>query len=242
MAVTITTEAVFQSGFPGQLESLDPRVRYPSYKSLDEFIDLERLKGLDDFVTERICQHMQSDSVDYFVNAHRLNEDEPYKPGQREIWLSRTLPGTPYDYLDLDHTELWQRTSEAGAFTPLMEFIETLPFSATGRILIIYDDSGAAVPAHRDHTDTSICNEFIWFRTNLRKPFYMLYPVTGEKSYVESYTAWFDSVNQYHGCDGAKGLTFSMRVDGIFTEKFRSEMPVPFTNPASKPSLWACIA
>jgi hypothetical protein len=109
-------------------------------------------------------------------------------------------------------------------------------------MLVIYDDSGKIVPAHRDHLDTEACNEFFWFRTNFKKPFYMLNPDTNEKKYVESYSAWFDSVNQYHGCDGAEGLSFSIRVDGKFTEEFRNMIPKPDFNPSSTPALWACIS
>ena len=220
---------------------VDPRITYPSYKSLDDYIDVERLRSLEEYLTEKIEQHKEAGARDYFVNEHRLDADEPYAPGIREVWLSRTLPGTPYNYLDLDRTDLWRPTEEAENFSLLMEFIDTLPFSAKGRMLIIYDDSGAAVPAHRDHLDTSTCNEFIWFRTNLRKPFYMLNEKTGEKQYVESYSAWFDSVNQYHGCDGGSGLTFSIRVDGEFTDEFRSMIPIPTLNRASTPSLWASV-
>jgi hypothetical protein len=122
-----------------------------------------------------------------------------------------------------------------------MDFIETLPFKTTGRMLIIYDDAGKAVPAHRDHIETDVCNEFIWFRTNLKKPFYVLNHETDEKKYVESYSAWFDSVNQYHGSDAVpEGLSFSLRVDGTFTDEFRRQIPKPEFNAASTPSFWAC--
>jgi hypothetical protein len=117
-----------------------------------------------------------------------------------------------------------------------------LPFKATGRRLIIYDDSGAMVPAHRDHKEIDICHEFIWFRTNLKKPLYMLNHLTNEKLYVESYSAWFDSVNQYHGSDSIDGLSFSIRVDGIFTDEFRRQIPKPSFNAASTPSYWATVA
>jgi hypothetical protein len=123
-----------------------------------------------------------------------------------------------------------------------MEFIETLPFKATGRMLIMYDDVSRPVPAHRDHTDTDTCHEFIWFRTNLSKPFYMLDHRTGDKLYVESYSAWFDTVNQFHGTDAGEGLTFSVRVDGVFTDEFRGLIPRPDYNAASAPALWASIS
>jgi hypothetical protein len=109
-------------------------------------------------------------------------------------------------------------------------------------MLIIYDDTATSVPAHRDHLNTDVCNNFIWFRTNLKKPFYMLNHRTNEKLPVESYSAWFDTVNQFHGSDPQDGLSFSIRVDGIFTDEFRQRIPVPSSNLASMPALWACIS
>ena len=123
----------------------------------------------------------------------------------------------------------------------LMDFIATLPFESTGRMLIMYDDVLRQVPPHRDHLETEICHEFIWFRTNLMKPFYMLNPESGEKKYVSSYSAWFDSVNQFHGSDGYDGLSFSIRVDGRFTDEFRDSIPKPQRNAASTPSYWECL-
>ncbi len=201
---------------------VDSRIVYPSYKSFDEFIDTERLRALDEYVADGIRRHVKTQKEDYFINYYRLDDSAPYQPGVREIWLSRTKPGTPYDYLDLDQTDLWEQTEAAGEFALLTDFIETLPFKTKGRMLIIYDDAGLSVPAHRDHVETDICHEFIWFRTNLRKPFYVLNHISGEKKYVESYSAWFDSVNQFHGSDAAEGLSFSIRVDGAFTDEFRN--------------------
>lgn len=221
---------------------VDPRITYPCYKSLDEFIDVERLRSLDGYVTEAIRRHIARRREDYFLNLHRLNAQAPETPGSREVWLTRTKPGVPYDYLDLDKPELWARTPEAEDFSELMDFIATLPFAETGRMLVIYDDAGTEVPAHRDHLDADICHEFVWFRTSLKKPFYVLNHRTGERLYVESHSAWFDTVNQFHGADPGEGLTFSVRVDGRFTEEFRRLVPKPPYNPASAPALWACGA
>lgn len=230
-----------QTDDTGMIEhEIDSSIKYPCYKSFDELIDVERLKSLNDDITEKLKRHLKEQTDDYFLNQYRLKASTPHQPGAREIWLARTLPGTPYNYLDLDKPELWRRTEAAAEFSSLMDFIETLPFKATARMLIIYDDSGTSVPAHRDHIDTEICHEFIWLRTNKMKPFYMLNHRTNEKLYVESYSAWFDSVNQFHGCDAQEGLSFSIRVDGIFTDEFRKQIPTPASNPASRPALWAC--
>jgi len=216
-------------------------IKYPSFKSFDEFIDVQRLRSLDGYMTRRINRRIRETNDSLFLNQHRLDANSPYRPGAREIWLTRTKPGTPYDYLDLDRTELWEQTESAAEFTLLMDFIATLPFKSTGRILVIYDDTGAAVPAHRDHERRDICHDFVWFRTNLTKPFYVLNGATGEKLYVHSYSAWFDTVNQYHGSDAADGLSFSIRVDGHFTDGFGSRIPRSESEPASTPSVWACM-
>jgi hypothetical protein len=221
---------------------IDPRIVYPSYKSLDEFINIENLCALDGYIAKKINNHIKTQKEDFFLNLHRLDENSPYQPGVREIWLSRTKNNIPYDYFNLDRTELWQLTEAAEEFSLLMDFIRTLPFKATGRMLIIYDDAGALVPAHRDHLNIDVCHEFIWFRTNLRKPFYMLNHITGEKLYVDSHSAWFDSVNQFHGSDPVDGLSFSIRVDGIFTDEFKALIPKPDVNIASTPSYWTSFS
>ncbi len=222
--------------------AVDARVTYPCYKSFDEFIDVGWLKSLDGYVAERIRRHIERRKEDYFLNLHRLDASAPETPGSREVWLTRTRPGVPYDYFDVNRPELWAPTPEAGEFSELVDFIGTLPFEATGRILVIYDDVGTEVPAHRDHLDTDVCHEFVWFRTSLRKPFYVLNHETGEKLYVRSHSAWFDTVNQFHGADACEGLAFSVRVDGRFNDAFRELIPRPAVNPASAPALWAALS
>jgi hypothetical protein len=212
---------------------------YPSYKSFDQLIDLEHLRSLDAYLKQKILQYIGQGVEDYFCNEHTLDEAAPKRPGVREIWLTRTMPGTTYRYLDINRTELWQPSVYAADFALLMKFVRTLPFRATGRILMIFDDSGSSVPAHRDHDVQDICHDFIWFRTNLKKPFYVLNQNTGERKYIEGYSAWFDTVNQYHGADSSHGLNFSFRVDGQFSDEFRQQIPYCDINAAATPSIWA---
>jgi hypothetical protein len=122
-----------------------------------------------------------------------------------------------------------------------MEFIHTLPFKRTARMMIMYDVSGSPVTAHRDHPRVNTCHEFIWFRTDLAKPFYMLDKKTGRRQDVESYSAWFDTCNQFHGVDAKPGLSVSIRVDGTFSDELRARIPVPPYNASSTAALWACI-
>lgn len=211
---------------------------YPSYVSLDDFIDVERLRSLDQFVSDHVQRRVnEPNDLKFYTGPFLRDATSESVPGPRMIHLSRSR--VPDDYYNLDQPEYWEPTEAAVEFAPLMEFIATLPFSATGRILIIYDNEGRAVSAHRDHDSTELCHEFIWFRTNLDKPFFMLDPVSDEKVYVQSHAAWFDTVNQFHGADSSGRLSISVRVDGIFDDSIRQHIPFPNTGRASAPALWA---
>lgn len=214
------------------------RPLYPSYMDLDPYIDVARLKALDGFVTGRLAARLETArDLAFDTGPFLLGGDAPRLPGSQLVYLARTQAKD--DYYELDRTELWRPSPEAEEFAPLMEFIATLPFAATGRMIIMYDYDGRAVPAHRDHASTHLCHEFVWFRTNLSKPLYMLDPATGERLDVTSHSAWFDTVNQYHGADASPGLSFSIRVDGRFSDEFRAKIPAAPENPASAPAVWA---
>jgi hypothetical protein len=213
-------------------------VIHPSYVDLDPFIDVERLRSLDGYVRERLQQRITRErDRSFYTGPFVLRNDAPTRPGPRMVYLSRS--SREDDYYDLDRTEVWRPSADADDFAELMAFIDTLPFQARGRMLIIYDEDGRAVPAHRDHDIGELCHEFIWFRTNLDKPFFMLNPETGARRDVRSHAAWFDTVNQYHGADATGALAWSIRVDGRFDDAFRARIPFPELNRSSAPALWA---
>jgi hypothetical protein len=214
------------------------KATYPSYKDMDSYLDAAWLRSLDAYVRERLERRLQAaKDLAFYTGPFLLDGRDPHLPGSRLVYLAQSQQ--EQDYYDLDRTELWRPTADAEEFTELMDFIGTLPFASTGRMIIMYDDSGRAVPAHRDHDSVDLCHEFIWFRTNLDKPFYMLSPDTSERLYVRSHSAWFDSVNQYHGADATGGLSFSIRVDGRFSDALGGEIPADPANAAASPSLWA---
>ena len=218
-----------------------PRPIYPSYVDFDPYIDVARLKSLDSYLRDRLERRIaQARDLQFYTGPFLLDGRAPDRPGPRMVYLACSSRGHGLEsYYDLDDIRLWQPSEAAEEFSELMGFIATLPFAATGRMLIIYDDSGREVPAHRDHDSQDLCHEFIWLRTNFDKPFYMLAPETGEKLYVRSHSAWFDSVNQFHGADATGGLSFSLRIDGRFSDDLRSRIPFPAAERAAAPALWA---
>ena len=212
--------------------------RYPSYKDFDPLIDVPRLRALDGYIRKRLERRLAKErDLAFYTGPFLLDRKAPYLPGSRLVYLSQSQ--REQDYYDLDRTDLWRPTADAEEFRALTDFIATLPFEATGRIIVMYDDSGRAVPAHRDHDSAELCHEFVWLRTSLDKPFYMLNPETGEKLHVRGHSAWFDTVNQFHGADSSGGLSFSIRVDGKFSADLRRRIPFPARNRSAAPALWA---
>ena len=211
---------------------------YPSYVNLDPMVDVERLQRLDAYVRERLERRLVAErDLRFYTGQFILEEGGATLPGSRMVYLSQS--DRPDDYYDLDACEHWHASAEADEFSELMDFIATLPFAATARMLIMYDPDGRAVTAHRDHDSVDLCHEFFWVRTNTDKPFYLLDPQTSEKRYVSGHAAWFDTVNQYHGADATGELAWSIRVDGRFTDDFRRQIPEAAGKSASRPALWA---
>ena len=236
------------NGFRAYLDSrsaqkaqVDPRITYPCYKSFDEYIDVEKLKSLDGYLKKKVVSYLKTGQCQEFhTGFQKLKLMSPTKPGSKLIPLA--VSKRPYEYLDLDKPDLWEPSECANDFADLMDFIATLPFKTTARIIIMADDQGRAVSAHRDHTLTNVKHEFIWFRTNLEKPFSLQDIKSKKKVGVKSYSAWFDTVNQFHGSDSTGKLAISIRVDGIFSDEFRAQIPIPECNPASTAALWACLS
>jgi hypothetical protein len=163
---------------------------YPSYVDLDSFIDVNWLKSLDTIVRDRVRRRIDSESdLKFYTGPFLLETAAESVPGPRMVHLSRPL--APDDYYNLDQPDLWVPTEAAVEFGPLMEFIATLPFAATARMLIIYDESGRAVSAH-----------------------------------------------QYHGADATGELSISIRVDGVFNDQFRRQIPAS-KHASSAAALWA---
>jgi hypothetical protein len=204
---------------------------------------VERLKSLDHHLTEKIEGRLQTQDTLFHTGPLTLKAFADRQPGSKIIYLTKARRNSDYTNAEgLGKPDLWERTDNAKEFSLLMDFVSTLPFKQVGRVMIMHDSRGRAVTAHRDHLFKEICHEFIWFRPNLNKPFFVLNPQSGKRKYVRSYSAWFDTCNQFHGADAYDGLSVSIRVDGAFSDEFRTMIPKPPFNLASTAALWACLS
>jgi hypothetical protein len=119
-------------------------------------------------------------------------------------------------------------TQNAKHFASLTGFIKTLPFVETGRVVIFLSNANMTGAIHRDLAPSADVapDEFIWMRTRTNKGFFVQDSESNEKYYVNSYAAWFNTTD-YHGTDAAETASFSIRVDGVFTDEFRAKINEP---------------
>lgn len=92
-------------------------------------------------------------------------------------------------------------------------------FSEYGRVFVVVNEPFNGSRPHVDVKNTnSDPDEFIWFRFNLKKQFWI--EVDSQKKYASGYLSWFDTA-LLHGGDPIPYACYSIRVDGVFSPKVR---------------------
>jgi hypothetical protein len=121
-----------------------------------------------------------------------------------------------------DAKDLERKTIDLPAiryFESLMTWIKDQNiFKEIGRTVVLLNDPFSKAIEHSDYADgVSRKDQFIWLNPLQRKKFFI--KEADNKHYVTSKVAFFDSAN-IHGTDPSDISTFSIRVDGKFTEDF----------------------
>lgn len=73
---------------------------------------------------------------------------------------------------------------------------------------------------HRDYANgKTYKDQFIWINFSPAKKFFIYNPDTKEKNYITSRISVFDNSN-WHGVEEPNHACFSLRIDGLFSDKF----------------------
>jgi hypothetical protein len=92
-------------------------------------------------------------------------------------------------------------------------------FSEVGRVIFFVSNKGVYTPIHADYQNLkSRKDQFVWINLFSRKKFFVL-DSNLEKQYVTGEINTFDNA-AWHGSEPADYSCFSIRVDGLFTDKF----------------------
>jgi len=132
----------------------------------------------------------------------------------------------PYSNTEVHKHELYRETENFKLFPSIKRFLEVNNiFISYGRVIFFIQDHLLSIPSHRDsgvfETNLSLQPpEFIWLSLCKKKQLYIL-DAQGIKHYVKSNAAWFNS-GDVHGADPTSTMTWSLRIDGIFTEQWKT--------------------
>lgn len=116
-------------------------------------------------------------------------------------------------------------TPDHGKFGQFFQWLNAQDlFAEYGRVTAFISPAQTVNPPHHDYkSPTDSTDEFIWLRTNKSKVF-GLYDDASPRNFqpIESYCAWFNN-GQYHGGPliPATEWSFSIRVDGVFSDRIR---------------------
>lgn len=111
-------------------------------------------------------------------------------------------------------------TENTKYFKFLFDWLDTEQiFSEYGRVVVFLNEPGVSTPIHQDSPDATRKDEFIWLSLGDRKKFFVYDVETDTKHYLHSPIGTFDATN-YHGADPGEFASWSMRIDGVFSDSF----------------------
>ena len=136
-------------------------------------------------------------------------------------WDDRTAPRT--------------LTPEAQYFPDTVKWVESMVgtiFKDIGRVIFFHCEHDGIPFEHRDldaKNGVNVVkphrNEFIHIRPNTKKGFYIWDPEKQNKIYINSRAAWWNDVD-WHGGDKIMEQSYSLRIDGKFTDEFRKKLGI----------------
>ena len=129
-----------------------------------------------------------------------------------------------------------QLTEESKYFPGVVDWVlklkENKIFEHIGRVIFFHLEHNGVPFEHRDldakngiDVVTPHRNEFIHIRPDTRNQFYLWDPETKMKYGINTRAAWWNDVD-WHGGNKVMAQTYSLRIDGKFTEEFREKLGI----------------
>ena len=171
--------------------------------------------GLSDVINHSYPYEFLQDLKDNDQYAAWLSYTEEVVYGQRSVqisyptsWESKHLKD---QVVDTNNKQYWT------AFTEWLD--QQNIFTEYGRIVVFLNEPGVNTPIHYDSLDRTRPDEFIWISLDNRKKMFVFDPKTEQKYHLDATIGMFDTSN-YHGADVGNLASWSLRVDGTFSDQF----------------------
>ena len=198
----------------------------PIYQAMDEFMALPK------------------DDPIYKGGIDLFKDFKDYKQRNKFTRYLKMALGAydPYIYYFLweegswdDRTAARKLTEEAEYFPNVFKWVEQLQgtlFEHIGRVIFFHCEADGIPFEHRDldaKNGIDIVkphrNEFIHIRPNTKKAMYLWDPEKKNKVYLNTRAAWWNDVD-WHGGERIMEQSYSLRIDGKFTEAFRAKLKI----------------
>lgn len=135
-----------------------------------------------------------------------------------------------------DRTAPRKLTEEAQYFPGTVKWVEDMItnniFEHIGRVIFFHCEADGIPFEHRDldakngvNNHGPHRNEFIHIRPNTKKAFYIWDPENKNKVYLNTRAAWWND-NDWHGGEKIMEQSYSLRIDGKFTDDFRKKLGI----------------
>ena len=135
-----------------------------------------------------------------------------------------------------DRTAPRKLTEEAKYFPGVVKWVESLIeeniFEHIGRVIFFHCEADGIPFEHRDldakngmNVTFPHRNEFIHIRPNTKKAMYLWDPEKKNKVYLNTRAAWWND-QDWHGGEQITEQSYSLRIDGKFTEQFRQQLGI----------------
>jgi len=198
----------------------------PIYQAMEEFMSLPK------------------DDPIYLGGIDMYKDFNNYKQRNKFTRYLKMAMGAydPYIYYFLweegswdDRTAPRKLTEEASYFPNVVKWVEQLQgtiYEHIGRVIFFHCEADGIPFEHRDldaknGIDIAMPhrNEFIHVRPNTKKAFYLWDPESRNKTYLNTRAAWWNDLD-WHGGERIKEQSYSLRIDGKFTNDFRKRLGI----------------
>lgn len=147
------------------------------------------------------------------------------------VYLREQIPGVDplMAYRKKGNGDYFEWTSCAENFPTLVPWLESLKgsvFQDYGRILFFIHEHDCKLLIHRDGMSyVPHKNEFLWLNPGRTKKFFVYDENEDKRHYVETSAAFFNDLDM-HGGDPTDHASWSLRIDGEFTDDFRKKLKI----------------
>jgi len=205
--------------------------KYGNYLFMSKEID-NKPELHDEYRWKRMNQEQKRLFLKLYKNLYSPNNS---------VYLKDSIDYTSLQaYLKKGSSDYYKYCDNIIHFPRLKIWLENLVnevFEEFGRTLFFIHEHDCELLIHRDGTQQRPHkNEFLWINPMGVKSFFIYDEINDKKHYVNCKAAFFNDLDM-HGGERNDSMTWTLRIDGVFTNSFREKIGINHINMYSNNAL-----